>query len=377
MKQVNFGLIGCGGAARMLYAPYIPHLKGGKIVAVADPDLARATALADQFGAASYTDLADLLAHPQLDAVMVMTPTGTHANVVTAAAAAGKHVYCEKPMAPTIEEADAMIEACKTAGVFLMVAFMKRHNKSFQRAKEVIESGDLGDVFELRCTWDNGRAAATKGDYRHRAESGGGFLQEDGSHPLDVCRWWLGEVEEVTANALLVASDRLENEDVAGVMLRHKSGALSSLHITMLSHRRGLEAYEVFGTRGTLVLEAPYHSSRSLEPLRLHLYRKSTERVDLTLPASWNPGEEFESSWQYGRELEHFCECVAEGREPAVTGKDGRAVVEILNAAYASVAEGAKIKLPLAASPDLLALMRRLKAESSWALGDSTWWSWY
>jgi len=381
MRKVKLGLIGCGWAARSLYEPAFRFLKKGELVAVMDIVHSRAKYLKEFYGAKRYyTRLKEIVNDDEIDAVVVLTPPHKHLEPVIAAAEAGKHVYCEKPMAPTIREADMMIDVCKRNRVKLMIAFMKRFNKSFRKVKSLIDEGELGQVFELRAIWDNARVTKPPQDaYRLKLYSGGGFLQEDGSHPLDICRWWLGDVEEVSAYVSIIAPDRHETEDLACVVMRHRSGAISTLHITMLTHMIGQETYTVFGTEGTLEMKWIYHSSRSLEPAIIRLYRNSREIIDLTLSpkASWNPLDELRENWQYLVELEHFCECIIEDKTPYCTGEDGRAVVELVNAAYLSAWKGVKVKLPLKEIPDFKEFFKELRAKSPWSLGDKEWYSWY
>ncbi len=377
MHKLRLGMVGCGWALEWMYGPSLRFLENGELVAGADLS-AEGRERAKRWGARQvFEGLDKMLAQADIDAVMVTTPPHLHRDAVVQAAAAGKHVYCEKPMCVTIEEADQMIAACREAGVQLMIAFMKRFNKSFRRAAEIIEQGELGDVFELRATWDNARAAASTANYRHQRAAGGGYLQEDGSHPVDVLRWWGGPVVEVAANVLIVGADRWENDDVSHVMLRHESGAISSLHITMLTHRTGRERYEVFGTRGTMTFDCVYHSSPTLEPHIIRVYRDSHTCTDLSLGNSWSTEEEFRSNYQYLQELRHFCDCVLNGEPVSPTGQDGRAVVEILNAAYASSQEGTKVALPLERSIDIRAHQRQLRDLSPFTLGDHRWASRY
>ena len=380
MDKVRLGMIGCGFGARDLYAPFFRYLNNGEVVAVMDVDEARARKVQALSGCRRfYMSLTALLADDEIDAVMVLTPTHLHADQVVQAAEAGKHVYCEKPMARTVEEADCMIAACARCGVKFQVAFMKRFNRSLVLAKQVIDEGQLGDIFEMRAVWDNARAATSaQANYRHRVQSGGGFLQEDGSHPLDVCRWWMGDVDEVSAHVMVVAANRFENDDVGMVAMKHKSGALSSLHITMLTHRTGMESYEVFGTRATLLVRFLYHSTHSIEPAIVELHQGAKRVTDLTLGTSWNVHEEMTANWQYLNELRHFCDCILHDKQPRVTGVDGRAVVEIINAAYLSSQEGRNVKLPLAASPDFESLFGAMRQSSRWSVSDEdAWWSRY
>jgi predicted dehydrogenase len=380
MEKVRLGMIGCGMGASCLYGPYFKYLENGECVAVMDIDPARAREIQILTGCPKvYTQLEPMLEDKDIDAVMILTPTNLHVQQVELAAQAGKHVYCEKPMARTIEEADRMIDACAHNKVKLQVAFMKRFNPSFLRAKEIIDSGRLGEVFEMRAVWDNARArTSAKENYRHRLRSGGGFLQEDGSHPIDVCRWWMGDVAEVSAEVMLVAANRFENEDVGMVAMKHKNGTLSSLHITMLTHRTGMESYEVFGTKGTLYVRWLFHSTHSIEPAVIELHEHAEHVTDLSLSTSWRVEDELKMRWQYLNELRHFCDCVINDKFPSPDGADGRAVVEIINAAYTSALEDRKVKLPLQMSPDYEGLFTSLRAQSRWQISDQdAWWSRY
>ncbi len=272
-----------------------------------------------------------------------------------------------------------MIEACNRHNVKLQIALMKRFNKSFLKVKEIIDSGRLGDIFELRAIWDNARTrTSAHANYRHRLISGGGYLQEDGSHPIDICRWFMGEVDSVSAHVMLVAGNRFENDDLDLVVMKHHNGSMSSLHITMLTHRRGLESYEIFGTKATLLMEWKFHSTHSLEPGIIKIYEDASRVTDVTLETSWNPHEELIDNWQYLNELRHFCNCILEDKTPRVGGADGRAAVEIINAAYLSAMQNKTVMLPLDASPDLNSLFTRLQKESNWQIKDQdVWWSRY
>ncbi|MEM3716382.1 MAG: Gfo/Idh/MocA family oxidoreductase [Candidatus Bathyarchaeia archaeon] len=390
MGKIGLGVVGCGWAARDLYEPAFRFLRSGRIVAVMDIDELKAKALSEVYAVPRYyTDLDKMLSDREVEAVVVLTPPHTHPEIVVRAAEAGRHVYCEKPMATTVQEADRMIDACRRNNVKLMVAYMKRFNKSFRFIKDLVDSGQLGGIFELRERWDNVRVfpppvrrppRQERTDYRLRLISGGGFLQEDGSHPLDVARWWLGDVEEVNAYVMIVDPERYETENVACVTMRHKSGAVTTLHITMITHTKGEESYELFGTKGTLTMRWLYHSSKSLEPAIIHLHRNGREIQDLTLSVwetRWNPLLDLRENWQYLRELEHFCECILKDEEPYCTGEDGRAVVEIINAAYLSAWRCERVKLPLKETPSLRDFFVELRSKSPWSLGEAEWSSWY
>ena len=375
MGKVRLGVIGCGLASDILYGPAFEYMEKGELTAVMDINVERAKVLQERHGVKRvYTDVEGILNDSNVDAVMVLTPPQHHLAPVIAAAKAGKHIFCEKPMAPTVEGADEMIGACEATGVKLMTVFMKRFNWSFQRVKELIEEGRLGQVFEVRARWDNVKVRGPSGEaFRLTVESGGGMIQEDGSHPFDVCRWWLGDVSEVTAHAMIVAPEHHPTEDVGCVVMRHENGALSSLHVTGLTHATGEESYEIFGTHGTLVMRWLSHSTSTLEPALMTLYENSRTATDLTLDAPWHPSQRIREDWQYLRALEHFCECIMNDEEPQPNSAEGRAVVEIVNAAYLSVMRGETVKLPLKRNPDKKAFFSKLHQSSPWSLEGRMW----
>ena len=375
MGKVKLGVIGCGLASDILYGPAFEYMEKGELTAVMDTNAERAKVLQERHGVKrAYTNLEGILNDGNVDAVMVLTPPQHHLAPVVAAAKAEKHIFCEKPMARTVEEADEMIGTCEASGVKLMTVFMKRFNWSFQRVKELIDEGRLGQVFEVRARWDNVKVSGPSGDaFRMTVESGGGMIQEDGSHPFDVCRWWLGDVSEVTAHAIIAAPEHHPTEDVGCVVLRHESGAMSTLHVTGLTHAAGEESYEIFGTGGTLVMRWLSHSTSTLEPASMTLYENSRTATDLTLDAPWHPSQKIREDWQYLRALEHFCQCILNDEEPQPNSADGRAIVEIVNAAYLSVMRGATVKLPLKESVDAKPLFSKLHQSSPWSLEGRMW----
>lgn len=172
---------------------------------------------------------------------------------------------------------------------------------------------------------------------------------------------------------MIVEKERHPTDDVGVVVMKHKSGAMSTLHITMLTHAIGEENFEVFGTHGTLVMRWLFHSTPTLESAFLNLYEDSKTVTDLTLSGSWHPIQRIQEDWQYLRELEHFCQCIINDEEPYSSGADGRAVVEIINAAYLSASTGTRVKLPLTKSLDVRTFLTELREASHWSLEEKTW----
>lgn len=348
-----------------MYAPILRYLRAGQVTALMDPDPAALDFMRAYCpNAATFTDYATFLQNADIEGVIVASPVHLHARQVIQAAQEHKHILCEKPMARTIAECDQMIDACRNANAILMMAFMKRFDKSFRLAKRYIETGELGDVFQVRCefSWH----IPDEGDegWRARRVTWGGMFQDHGSHTIDLCRWWLGDVSTVSAEIRIVRPER-EVEDAAVVTLRHTGNAISLHHVTGATHKPLREYYLIDGAKASLELQyGPTWSYTAVAPFQMTLYRNGASAQDVTLYNLPNLDEEQRAHSHYLLEIEHFCECIATGAQPATTGADGRSAIEAINAAYLSSWQSRKVALPLKDSPDLDAYFRSLKTVS-------------
>ncbi len=204
-RPLRLGLLGAGTALHGMYGPALRHLPQAELVGVMDPWAeARDRARAD-YGVRAYKTLRGLLEHARPEVAVVASPTYAHLEQVVALAAAGVHVFCEKPMARTPGECDRMIDACARAGVLLGVGFMKRFNAAVIRAGELLRQGEVGELYQVDCEWSfpashpPERYGHPHRDWRGRLENWGGVFQDHGSHTVDLCRLWLGEVTRVSA----------------------------------------------------------------------------------------------------------------------------------------------------------------------------------
>jgi predicted dehydrogenase len=364
-QKVKLGLVGCGAkGAQVMYAPIVRLLETGRVTALMDPDpAALAYMQAYCTNASTHTDFDALLAQADIDAVIVASPVFLHCEQVIRAAAAGKHVLVEKPMARTVEECDRMIAACQESGVTLMVAFMKRFNTCFQLVKQLVEAGELGEVFQVRCefSWHIPEAAAADEGWRARRVTWGGMFQDHGSHTVDLCRWWLGDVQTVSAEVGIVRSGR-EVEDVAVVTLRHTGGAISLHTVTGATHKPLVEYYLLDGTKASLELSfGPAWSYTAITPFRVTLHQNGKVQKDLTPTTLPNLDDQLRTHSHYLREIDYFCRCVQQGHTPSVTGEDGRKAIEVINAAYLSSWQCQKVAIPLQGIPDLEAYFTQLR----------------
>jgi len=344
-EQLGIGLVGCGDIAPA-HAKALAEADSARLVACMDVVASSAKGLADQYGVPHTTDLAELLALPDVDAVTVATPAFTHADVVEQAAKAGKAVLCEKPLAADLPDADRIIAACRTAGVALATCFPRRNLGAAKWTRDLIQSGALGDVIAIRlrnleekadCYWTGGYSGRTTTDWRKsRAQSGGGVIITNLSHHLDLARVMTGlEVVSVYAQTGTFVT-HVEVEDVGVACLRYENGAIGTLEGASCFYGGTPEP-------GIVVLATKGQS-------RFGLWRGACD-VYLTeeaagLPAREWTTREFEDSIQV-EVYDDFAAAVREGRPPSSTGEDGRKALETVVAIYRSARTGQPVSLPL------------------------------
>lgn len=321
MADLRWGLIGCGDISRKRAAPALRDAPGSTLAAVSRKRPELAQAFADEFGASRiHADWRDLVSDPEIDAVYVATPLAPHAEQTIAAAEAGKHVLCEKPMAMDTASCDRMIAAAHANGVKLGVAYYRRFYPVLLRAKELIESGDLGVplLASLQAFERFDVAPGQPMPWRLvPAESGGGPMMDFGSHRLEMLVSLFGPIESVAGwSDKLLFPDR-DVEDSAGASLRHRRGVRAEL---LISHaaREPRDAVDIYLSEGSLHIPV-------LNTGELRIVSPAGTRVE-SLPPHANLHQPL---------VEDFVRAVREDRPPGVTGEDGREIQRLLTEVYA------------------------------------------
>jgi len=252
-EPLRFAIIGCGRIAPR-HAQCLRDLSpNARLVAVADVIERRAQHLAREYGAEPQSDYRRLLDRKDIDVVCICTPSGLHARTGIEAAQAGKHVIVEKPMALTLEDADALIAACDNAGVKLTVVLQNRYNPPMQDLKRLVESGKLGRLLLGNATVRWYRPQSYYEDDWHGTRSlDGGTLMNQCIHHVDALQWVMGDVSEVFAYTATLAHT-IETEDIGVVTWRFASGALGSMEGSTVTYPENLEgSVAVFGTHGSV-----------------------------------------------------------------------------------------------------------------------------
>jgi UDP-N-acetyl-2-amino-2-deoxyglucuronate dehydrogenase len=339
------GIVGAGTIGAV-HAEVLDELEEARLVAVTSAGEATGRKLAQRHGAKWHAELEGLLLRPDVDVVMICTPSGLHPHQAVAAAQAGKHVITEKPMAITLEGADQMIRACQLADVTLSVIFQYRFNRDAVRLKRAVEAGlfgspVLGNAF---VHWHRTQEYYEKGHWRGTwALDGGGALMNQSIHAVDLLQWILGPIESVCGYAETL-SHKMEAEDTATAALRFADGALGTIQGTTSAHKDLPIRIEVKGTEG----------SATLEGARLIVWQPDPKEAILT---THNP-EPFPGSQAneplgaaHRRQLKEIFAALREGREPPIPGEEARKAVEIVLGIYRSATSGKRVTFPLESEP--------------------------
>jgi predicted dehydrogenase len=259
--------------------------------------------------------------------------------VVVEAAAAGAHVLCEKPLDVYRERIDRMIEACDDAGVTLAGVFQYRFDPGSRFAREVVDEGRLGDLVlgDTRVKWFRSQDYYDSGAWRGTRDMDGGVLLNQAIHQIDLLQWLMGGVEEVQALTDAVARD-LECEDTAAIAVRFESGALGTVEATTAT-KGGQSDTQLNGTEGSLTIAGGEvtHFEEGVGEAGNYNAETTSPEVDL---------EAYASEYGTGHDavVADFVDALLEGREPEVTGREARAAVDLILAAYDSSETGERIE---------------------------------
>jgi predicted dehydrogenase len=324
ISRLKWGIIGAGDIVRRRVAPALVEAPSSELVAISRARSELAPAFAAEFGARRWhRRWEDLVTDPEVESVYVATPVRLHAPQTIAAAEAGKHVLCEKPMAMTASECDRMLDACRASRVTLGIAYYRRFYPAVTRVKDIIASGEIGaPVFAQMNAFEyfDPPADHPRAWLLQPGIAGGGPMMDFGCHRIEVLVNLFGGVRAAAGVTANVAFDR-QVEDTAAVLLRFDRGPCATVAVTHASHERQ-DTLHVFGTRGAIHVD-----DLNAGTLRV---RTDAERMENHPPAP-----------NVHRPLiDDFVDAVLGHREPAVTGETGRAIAAIEDTIYAVTPSG-------------------------------------
>ncbi|MFD1676196.1 Gfo/Idh/MocA family protein [Alicyclobacillus fodiniaquatilis] len=326
-------LVGCGTIGNV-HAEAYARMEDAKLVGIVDIREMHGREKAFLLNTNWYATLEQLLAEEEVDVVDICVPTYLHRAYVEQAARAGKHVICEKPIARTLEDAQAMIQLCEEHGVRLFIAQVLRFFPQYRRAHELLAANAVGDVGTVRAMRGGGFPRAWN-DWYANVELSGTLVVDAIIHDFDFLRWCFGEVERVYAKGLLGRD--INRLDHAFVSLRFQNGVIGHVEGTWAYPSGFKTMLEVAGNKG--VLE---HTSGNEAPIHLSLRDNQYRSGGVAVPES--PLEKD----PYQLELEHFLACLTTGDAALVTAEDAYKALEISLAALKSIQTGEAVALGVA-----------------------------
>lgn len=357
-RSLGFGVVGLGVIADF-HARAVQDMHGGHLACLfSNSGSSDAKKLARRCGVDLYVgDYDAFLKHPGLDVVVIATPSGAHLEPVIAAAKAGKHVICEKPLEITLERCSQMIRACKRAGVQLGGIFQSRTEEAAQAIKKALDAGRFGKltVCNAIIPWHRSQAYYDSGAWRGTWElDGGGALMNQSIHTIDLLQWLAGPVRSVHALAGNLAHKRIAVEDTAVAVVRFKSGALGTVMGSTAVWPGWPNEIHIVGTGGSACLRGGklvHWEFVDKKPTDARIRR--TLGPNSQTPSGWGAGSAISIGTEgHQLQFENFVRHLR-GKTPLlVDGTEARKAVEIILGIYASALSGETVNLPLKRTPE-------------------------
>ena len=340
-RIVNFGIVGCGIIGN-LHAQSIQSLpEDAALVAVCDEIPGRAEEFAGKYeGAAAYTSLDALLAHPGLDAICVCTPSGMHADAIIKAAEKGIHSLVEKPLDITREKLSAIVEAAEKNGVKVGCIFQRRAWDVVNRIKDAVQAGELGKMVlgDAHMMWYRSQEYYDSGAWRGTYElDGGGALMNQGIHGIDLLQYVMGPIHSVKAYADTL-THKIDVEDTLTAVIRYKNGALGTLVVTTSCTPGYPMRHEFMGEKGTIVLEED----------KLVTWNVAGEEKAETAGSGPEGGAADPAAISmngHTRQIQDMAHAIRDDRAPMVPPEEGRTAVDLVLAMYESARTNQEVVL--------------------------------
>lgn len=342
--MINFAIVGCGRIAkRHSELLGLSQIDGARLVAVCDVVLERAKEFGERFNVPYYQSIETMLSKADIDVVSVLTPSGMHAEHVIKIANLKKHVVVEKPMALTLTDASAMINACDENGVRLFVVKQNRFNVPVVKAREAFDAGRFGKLVlgTVRVRWCRDQSYYDQDSWRGTWAYDGGVLANQASHHIDMLTWFMGDVESVHARGT-TALVNIEAEDTAVATLKFRNGALGIIEATAATRPKDIEgSISILGAGGSVEI-----AGFAVNKIRTWQFGDSNDSdAEVMEKYSVNPPNVY--GFGHQAYYEHVVDCLSNDKTALVDGHEGRQSLELIMALYESIASKQEVSLPL------------------------------
>jgi UDP-N-acetyl-2-amino-2-deoxyglucuronate dehydrogenase len=340
--MLNFALVGCGRIAkRHSELLGFNEINGAKLVSVCDNVIDKANKIAEQFKVSAYQDMDEMMKSESIDVVVVLTPSGLHAEHVINLSKYGKHIMVEKPMALTVKDTENMIYACDVNNIKLFIIKQNRFNVPVVKLREALDAGRFGKLTlgTVRVRWARHQAYYDQDPWRGTWAMDGGVLTNQASHHVDMLEWMMGDVESVFAKMTTALAD-VETEDTAIVTLKFKNGALGIIEATTATRPTNLEgSISILGEHGTVVV-----GGVAVNEMQTWVFEDEQEGDSSVLEEfSVNPPNVY--GFGHQAYYEHVVDCIVNGSANLVDGLQGRKSIELISAIYESAETGKEVFL--------------------------------
>lgn len=353
MDAVRVGIIGTGGIARYHHIPSLLKHPAARILAVCDVRREAAEAVAAEIGVGEvYTDYTDMLERAPLDAVVIATPNDQHAPASLAAIERGRHVLCEKPLALDAASAQALVGAAAAAGVVNAVNFSYRPNPAVRYIKDIVDSGDLGKIYQVSFQYLQGYLADPDVPLRpgtvwrvQRRTAGLGVLGDLGSHLIDLARFWFGEIAAVQSLQRTFVQQRptadggtvdVDGDDVTCALLDFEAGMVATFQTSWAAVPWGNhQRVEIYGSNGSIVYEN--ENQRSIRAVFGSPMAKYRTFAEIPVPQQYHDSAR--------PHAQGFVDAILKGQAYRPSFEDGARCQAILDAIDAAAVEGGRVQV--------------------------------
>lgn len=332
--MIKFAIMGCGRIAKR-HAELLgqKQIKNAQLVAVCDLIEERARKIGKQFNVPFFTDVFKMLNSLDIDVITILTESGYHAKHVIEIAKFKKHIVVEKPMALTLNDADAMISACDEAGIKLFVVKQNRFNVPVIKTREALNAGRFGKLVlgTVRVRWCRPQEYYDQDAWRGTWALDGGVLTNQASHHVDLLEWMMGEVESVQAMSATSLAN-IEAEDTAVVNLRFKNGALGIIEATTAARPKDLEgSLSILGSKGTVEI-----GGFAVNEMKVwNFVEEQKGDIEVMERYSVNPPNVY--GFGHQAYYDHVVDSIINNKKHLVDGLEGRKSLELINAIYESI----------------------------------------
>jgi 1,5-anhydro-D-fructose reductase (1,5-anhydro-D-mannitol-forming) len=332
-KSNGWGLIGAGRIAKDRVLPAINSFAGNRLVGIVSRSQERAERLAQRYGAAhGYSSLDDLLMNPEVTVVAIHTPNSQHAEQAIAAARAGKHVFCDKPMATSAADAERIVRECEKAGVTLGVNFHNRQMPCFIEARRIVHSGEIGNVIMVQLEASAGLGAkSVEATWRQDPDLAGlGTSMNVGTHVYDILRFILGS--EISLVSAIFETPAGVMESTSLTTFKFANGVMAQVNVNQ-STPNPYNDFVIYGSKGRITGRALTRSREGGE-------------MQVRLADGTQRSQSYPAINAHAACVVAFSEALLAGRAPAATGIDGLRSVQLTDAMKTSAWEGVHVRLP-------------------------------